>query len=120
MANPNARPTPRSRAVAPALSATVRAARRDVRLVESLEDVVGRVGVVEVVALVERARLEQIVALAADVAHLDHQVRAELALHAEVVLLDVRRAQVAIDGAELERLGDVAARRQPGRADQSG
>ena len=98
----------------------VGAAGGDVGLVEPLEDVIGRVRRVQVVSLIERRRLEQLGALAADVAHLQHQVLAELALHAEVVLLDVRRSQIAIDGAELERLGDVATRRQVRSPDRSG
>ena len=62
-ANPNARPSPRSRAVAPAFSAPFGLPAADVRLVEALEDVVRHVRRVQVVALVERARLEQLVPL---------------------------------------------------------
>ena len=88
---------------------SVRTAGRHVRLVEALEDVVRHVRRVQVVALVERARFEQLLSLAADVADLDRHVLPELALNPEVVLLDIRRLQVAGDGTELERLGDVAA-----------
>src|ERR671917_456566 len=44
----------------------------------------------------------------ADVARLEEPVGGELVLEADVPLLHVGRAQIPINGAELERLGDVA------------
>ena len=89
------------------------AAGRDVRLIEALEDVVRGSAVVQVVALIERARLEQLVALAAHVPHFEHHVRRQARAESEVVLLHAGRLEIAIDGAELERLRDVAADGSP-------
>ena len=95
----------------PVIQRPVGTAGSDVGLIEPLEDVVRRRGVVQIVALVERACFEQVVALAAHVTNLDDHVRAKLSLHAEVVLLDPGRHQIAIDRPELEGLGHVAAER---------
>jgi hypothetical protein len=80
----------------------------EVGLIEALVDVVGRRGVVEVVALVEGEGLKQVPAPRADVARLEEEVLRHFVLRAEVPLLDEGRLEVAVNGAELEGLGDVA------------
>ncbi len=87
-AKPNALPDPALALRRAALSGPFGTARRDVGVVEPLEDVVRRGRVVEVVPLVEGTRLQQIRPLLPDVAHLEDHVAPELALDAEVALLD--------------------------------
>ncbi len=58
-------------------------------------------------------RLEQLGSLAADVARLEHEVFGQFVLHADVPLLDIGRAQVAINRAKLKSLGNVSQGGQP-------
>ena len=64
--------------------------------------------IVQVEALIERERLQQILAARADVARFEKQVLRDFVLDAKIPLLDIRRFQIAIDGAKLKRLGNVS------------
>jgi len=90
------------------------AAARPVRGRDPIEDELRRPGVVQVPRLVERGGEELVPPEAPVIAHLQHRRRRELDLEARVPLVVVRRLQVAVDGAELERLRDVACAADPG------
>ena len=86
----------------------VRRTGRYVRLVKTFVDVIGRVGIVEIEALIEGLRDQEVLAFCADVTSFDDQILRKLILCAYVPLMDIRRLQVAVNRAELERLGDVS------------
>jgi hypothetical protein len=93
----------------------IRTARCDISLIEALEDEVRRIWIVKVEALSKRHRLQQLRSLRSHVTYLNQHILAQLILRSDVPLLNVRRAQVAIDRAEFKSLCDVTAYGQPRR-----